>query len=134
MTMDKRTGPKKMAFLAVAALAMVLAVNAPSQAADVGGHGFGGGHPGGAVVHHGFDRQHFDRQHFDGRHFDGRHFDRGVHGRLGFGFVPVLPYYGYDPYYSYDQSPGYWYYCPSYGAYYPNVATCPEPWVPIPTS
>jgi hypothetical protein len=23
----------------------------------------------------------------------------------------------------------YWYYCPSAGAYYPSVPTCPEPWV-----
>lgn len=132
--MDKRTAPKKMAFLAVAALAIVLAVNAPSQAADTGGHGFGGGHPGGAFAHHGFDGRHFDGHRFEARHFDRRHFDRGVHGHLGFGFVPVLPYYGYDPYYSYDQGPGYWYYCPSYGAYYPNVATCPEAWVPVPAS
>jgi hypothetical protein len=25
----------------------------------------------------------------------------------------------------------YWYYCRSYGAYYPNVQTCPEPWVSV---
>ena len=27
--------------------------------------------------------------------------------------------------------PGYWYYCPSYRAYYPNVHSCPVPWVPV---
>lgn len=27
---------------------------------------------------------------------------------------------------------GYWYYCQSAGAYYPDVATCAEPWVPVP--
>jgi len=26
---------------------------------------------------------------------------------------------------------GFWYYCQSAGAYYPNVATCPEPWVQV---
>jgi hypothetical protein len=25
----------------------------------------------------------------------------------------------------------YWYYCQSKGAYYPSVATCPEPWVRV---
>src|SRR5439155_607904 len=30
--------------------------------------------------------------------------------------------------------PGYWYYCPSAGAYYPAVGSCPEPWVPVPPS
>jgi hypothetical protein len=29
--------------------------------------------------------------------------------------------------------PSYWYYCPSAGAYYPDVPACPEPWVPVPT-
>jgi len=48
--------------------------------------------------------------------------DRGVHGRFGFG--PVLPYYGYYPY---DAGSAY---CTiaSYGAYYPNVPSCPETW------
>jgi hypothetical protein len=26
----------------------------------------------------------------------------------------------------------YWYYCQPSGAYYPNVETCPEPWVKVP--
>ena len=26
----------------------------------------------------------------------------------------------------------YWYYCPSYGAYYPDVLSCPESWVLVP--
>ena len=109
--MDKLTHLKRMAFVAVAALAMVLAVTAPSQAAGVGSHGSGGGHPG-EGVHDGFE----------GHHFEGRHFDRR------FGFGPVYPYYGYD------DAPDYWYYCPSYGAYYPSVTSCPEAWVPVPGS
>jgi hypothetical protein len=111
-------GLKKVVFLAVAALAIALAVNAPSQA---DGRGFGDGHPGGFGVHHGFDGH--------------RDFDRGVHGRFLFGFgVPVYPYYGYyPPAYGY-QAPTYWYYCRSYGAYYPSVTSCPEAWVPVPAS
>jgi hypothetical protein len=32
----------------------------------------------------------------------------------------------------YIEPRGYWYYCPSAGAYYPYVRACPEPWVPVP--
>jgi len=128
---DKLTRPKKLAFVALAALAIMLAITAPSQARGMGGHSSGDGHPGGAFGHQGFDGHHdSDGHHFDGHHdFDGHHFDRGGHGRFGFG--PVVPYYGYSP--SYD-APAYWYYCPSYGAYYPNVQSCPETWVPVPAS
>jgi hypothetical protein len=31
-----------------------------------------------------------------------------------------------------SPSASYWYYCESAGAYYPNVPTCPEPWVKVP--
>jgi hypothetical protein len=114
---NKLTRAGKLAVVALAALAMVLAVNAPSQARGMGGHGFGGGHPGGADVHHGFGGHH------------------GFHGGLGFG--PVYRYYGYYGYYppAYGYAPpGYWYYCRSYGAYYPSVGSCPEAWEPVPAS
>ena len=119
--MDRFTRPKKVVFVTLAALAIALAVNAPSQARSMDGHGVGSGHPGAAGVHHGFD---------------GRHFDRG--GRERFRFGPGVPYDSYDPYYdsyppAYDTST-YWYYCPSYGAYYPDVPSCPDAWVPVPTS
>ena len=125
--MDKLKGPKTVGFMALAALAMVFAVSGPSQAMD--GRGFGGGQSGGSGMHGGFDARHG----FDGRHdFDGRHgFDRFGHRRFGFG-QPFFPYYGYYPYG--DRSSAYWYYCPSYGAYYPSVASCPEAWVPVPAS
>ena len=127
--MDRFGGPRKVAFIAIAALAIVLAISLPSQARGAGGHGFGGGHPGGAIGHGGFDGHHG----FDGhRGFDGHHFD---HRR--FGFAPVFPFYGYFPYYppAYgSEAPAYWYYCPSAGAYYPNVQSCPEAWVPVPAS
>ena len=29
-------------------------------------------------------------------------------------------------------SPSYWYYCGSAGGYYPDVSSCPEPWVQVP--
>ena len=112
--MDRLKRPKTVGFMALAALAIVLAVSGPSQA--MGGHGSGGGHSGGSGMHGGFD---------------GRHdFDRDGHRRFGFGLF--FPYYGYYPYG--DQASTYWYYCPSYGAYYPSVASCPEAWVPVPAS
>ena len=120
--MDKLKRSKKLAYMALAALAIVLAVSGPSQAA--GGGGFGGGHSGGSGMHGGSDGHHG---------LDGHHdFDRG--GHRGFGFVPVVPFYGYYPPTYDDQGSGYWYYCPSYGAYYPSVGTCTEAWVPVPAS
>ena len=108
--MDRQKGPKKLVSMAFAALAILLAVSGPSQAAAMDGRGFGGRHSGGSEMHGGFD---------------GHHGFRGEHRRFGFG--PVYPYYGYP-------APTYWYYCRSYGAYYPSVASCPEGWVPVPAS
>jgi len=143
--MKRLTVRKKIAFVAVAALAIVMTVNAPSQAADGRGDHFGGGRGGGAGEHRGFEGRRFEGRHFEGRHFEGRHFEgrhfegrhfegrhfegRDFDDRFGFGFGPVVPYY--DPYYA---APSYWYYCPSYGAYYPDVTTCPEPWLSVPAS
>jgi hypothetical protein len=128
------THPKCFAFVALAAVAILLAVSTPSQARGAAGQGFQGGHPGGGEMHHGFDGHRGFDGHlgFDGRHDFDRHrdFDRG-HGRFLFGFGPY-PFSGY-PAYGYE-APTYWYYCPSYGAYYPNVASCPEAWVPVPAS
>jgi hypothetical protein len=101
---DKLSGPKKVAFVALAALAIVLAVNAPSQARGMGGHA--GGAVGHGAVGHGFDGHHG---------FDGRRFDRRF--GFGFGFDPFFPYYGYYPYYppAYTEAPAYWYYCRAMG-------------------
>ncbi len=41
------------------------------------------------------------------------------------------PLYVYPPPPAYAQPPAYWYYCPSAGAYYPDVQTCPEGWVTV---
>jgi len=106
---NKLTHPNRFAFVALAAVAILLAVSTPSQVLAAAGHG----------GHRDF-----------GRHHD---FDRG-HSRFLFGFGPVYPYNGYHPPdYGYE-APTYWYYCASYGAYYPNVASCPEAWVPVPAS
>jgi hypothetical protein len=66
---------------------------------------------------------------------------------------PPYPYYGYPPPYYYPPAPiiveqpqGYvqqapapppapptdWYYCQSEQGYYPQVQSCPEPWVRVP--
>ena len=122
--MDKITRNTKLVVVALAALAIVLVFNAPGQARGMAGHGFGGGHSGVAQIHHGSD----GHRGSDGHHgFDGRH-DHDRRGRFGFGSGFVYPYYGYYP------QIYYWYYCPSYGAYYPYVASCPEAWVPVPAS
>jgi hypothetical protein len=119
--MKKVAISKRIASVAFAALAMVLAVSAPSQAQGVRGHGFEGGHGGGAMQHRGFEGHHFEGHDFGGRHFE----------RRGFGLAPVVPYY--EPYYPpYDEAPNYWYYCSSSGAYYPSVTSCPESWVTLP--
>jgi hypothetical protein len=121
------------AFVAFAALSVVLAVSAPSHAEGVRGHGFEGSHGGGAMEHHGFEGHHFEGRHFeghgfDGHHFEGHDFDRRHFGGHGFWLGPVFPYY--PPVYT--PNPGYWYYCQSYGAYYPTVTTCPDPWETVP--
>jgi hypothetical protein len=46
--------------------------------------------------------------------------------------APVYPYP--DPYAPPTVAApptGYWYYCPSAGAYYPYVTECPEAWQPV---
>jgi hypothetical protein len=97
---------RRWVFVALAVLVIVLAVNAPSQARGIAGHGFDR-HPG-----------------FHGRFGIGPVYP----------YYPYYGYHGYyPPTYGY-AAPGYWYYCQSYGAYYPNVGSCPEEWVPVPAS
>lgn len=73
----------------------------------------------GGDAHHGGDRDHHSRHHFGGR--------------------PNSTYYVYPWVYRYYPvptyaAPTYWYYCPSYAAYYPYVGSCPESWVLVPAS
>ena len=129
----------KFAIAAIAVLAITLVVNAPGEARGMAGGHAGGGHPAGGHPG-GFAHQGFDGHHGSGDHhgFNGHHGFVGPR-HFGFGFVPVFPYspYGYYPYappaYG-GEAPAYWYYCPSAGAYYPNVTSCPEPWQPVPAS
>jgi hypothetical protein len=104
--------------IAVFAIFTIALVGGPATALAAGPHGgglHGGFHGGpGGHGHPGF---------------------RGHPGFVhhGFRFGPVFPYpYFYYPY-GY-AAPAYWYYCPSYRAYYPSVTTCPQAWVPVPSS
>jgi len=115
----------KLSSIALVGVAIVLAAASPGHAAaGHGGHGFSGASAGG----------HFEGRGFEGHHgFDGRrHFDRRGHGWAVIGG----PFYwapDYSDSYTYSPPPStYWYYCQSYGAYYPTVPSCPEAWVPVP--
>jgi len=116
---------KKLASVSLLAMALLLVAAAPSQARP------------------GFHHSHFAR----GRVF------------VGVGVGPAWwgpPYWYYPPpYYVYSPPPpvliqqqppvyvqqpaapvqaapeAYWYYCSSASAYYPNVQSCPEPWVKV---
>jgi hypothetical protein len=122
--------------LAMAVILLVLAGAASDVEAGGGGHR-SGGHSG---SHHG------------GHHHGGR-------GTVILGFGPWWgPWWGgwgwpgwYDPYYTYappvvvteppvyverqgqaEPAAGYWHYCASAAGYYPDVQSCPEPWVKVP--
>ena len=118
---------------ALVAIAVVLAAAPPTLAA---GRSAPGGHPAGHVEaprgfagHPGLE----GHRGFEGhRDFDRDHRPGGV--IIGAPFYWGTPYYpDYAPAYVPPQ-PSYWYYCSSYGAYYPNVVSCPEAWIPVPAS
>jgi hypothetical protein len=116
---------KKM--VSVLSLVALVAGSAGIAAAAPGSHGGAGGFHGGSGGFHGSSG------------FRGHPgFHRGFHGRAFIGgpvFVAPFPYYYAAPPAYVDPTPyGYWYYCPSAGAYYPTVGSCPEPWVPVPAS
>ena len=68
--------------------------------------------------------------------------DRGHGRRHPFGGRPNSIHFIYPYPYSWTYRypaptypvPTYWYYCPSYGTYYPYVSSCPESWLPVPAS
>ena len=131
--MSRLSRVRAFASVALVAVAIVLAASAPSQAQrGEGGHG-GGGHEGGSPSR-GEGHRDFD----GGPGFDG-HDDfgerRDFHPGRGDSFFFRDPYYGaYPPPADGYAAPEYWYYCPSNGGYYPNVQSCPDPWVPEPAS
>jgi hypothetical protein len=122
---------KKLACAVTVALGLVLAATVSSQAHDGDWRGF--------------DRRFEERREFERhRRFEERRdFHRwgssrvfiGVGPSISWGPAPAYVFGGYPaPAYGYaPPPPTYWYFCPSYGAYYPNVPSCPEPWVPVPT-
>jgi hypothetical protein len=66
-------------------------------------------------------------------HYPGYH--PGVRGGI---YIAGWPWWYWWPYagpvYTMPPPPpqSYWYYCPTYGAYYPDVLSCPEPWMLVP--
>lgn len=74
-------------------------------------HGGAGDHPRPSGGNHGGDWDHHSRHHY-------------------YVYPWVYRYYPVPTY----AAPRYWYYCPSYAAYYPYVGSCPESWVPVPAS
>jgi hypothetical protein len=124
----------KLGGVGLVVIAVILVATAPGDArphhgGQGGGHDHGGGHHDG---HRGFHRDHHGHVIIGGPFF----------------FGPVYPYYD-APYYAYAPPPvvvqtppvyvqpppqSYWYFCPSFGAYYPTVRSCPEPWLPVPAT
>jgi len=45
-------------------------------------------------------------------------------------YPPAAPVYSQPPTYI-EQGGGPYYYCPDYRDYYPNVSTCPSPWLQV---
>ena len=138
------------ALAAAAAVAVPVFVYAARGGGGFGGHGGGGVHfsaPAGGFARGG---------HFTGadgnwsphpnwgtegsfEHWQGGHWWHGTYqGRLGFWWVVGADWYWYpgevaatpDPYTPPGVAPGYWYWCPTYNAYYPYVVACPVAWVP----
>ena len=117
---------KTVSSIALVVVSIVLATASFSHAATHGGPGFSG-HPssGHFESHRGFEDHHgFERR---------GGFDRRSHGGVFIGVpfdsAPADPD-EYTPAYA-PPEPAYWYYCPSYGAYYPTVPSCSEAWVPV---
>ena len=125
---------KKWRLSAFLVIGLLLFTALPDQAAADGFHGRGGG------------RFHGGRGDFGGHH----HFHGGG-SRFFVGIGPVWPapwWYAPSPVYAYAQPPvivqpapvyvapppppQYGYLCQSFGAYYPQTPTCPEPWVLVP--
>jgi hypothetical protein len=120
---------KKVALGALVAVGMMLAVTAPSRAREGERHG----HDARFAQHRVFEGRRGFEGHRAFHHWGGPRIFIGVGPSFAWG--ATYPYGGYAAQaYSYAPPPAYWYYCPSYGAYYPNVASCPEPWVPVPAA
>ena len=135
---------KKLSAIALAGIVTVLATATPGLADARHGRGFAGRPSVGQQVPRNFDggrravpqfRGDFrGGQRFDGhRGFDHRFDGHRFHNRAliisPFLAAPFFVPYVAPPAYA-PPPPTYWY-CPSYGAYYPQVQSCPEQWVPV---
>jgi hypothetical protein len=152
---------KALAVVVVGVLVLAGSAVLPTEASAAGGGshgGFSGGHSFHSGSFHGGNSFH---GHFHNGHFHNGHFRHGSGVFIGGAFIaspwwwgapyPYYPYWGGAyPYYAYAppvveqpldyvqgplpgaQSPGYWYYCESARAYYPNVPSCPENWIQVP--
>jgi hypothetical protein len=132
--------------------ALTLGFTPVGYAAERGGHGGGPAAHGGSQGHGGGPARGGFQGHGGGfRGHDGgfQGHPGGFHGHGHFhgGFIGVSPFiwapgYVYAPPVYVDPGPvyvdpgsnGYWYYCQSLGGYYPNVPSCPEPWVTVPAN
>ena len=125
---------KKLSAIALAGIVTVLATAAPGHAdARRGGAGFTG-HPSAGQFHRNPGVNRGAVIHPPVRHFDGhRAFNGHFHNR-GFVVSPFIaaPFafgWAYPPAYV-APAQTYWF-CPTYGAYYPQVQSCPVPWQPV---
>jgi len=156
--LQRLKGMRKISAALAILLALTLGVVPAGYAAGRGNSGgHGGGHAGGGAAHGAFHGGAPARGDFHGHGGGFRGHGGGFHGHPGAfhghehfhgrGFIGVSPFifapgYVYTPPVYVDPGPvytepgsnGYWYYCQSLGAYYPNVASCPEPWVTVPAS
>ena len=140
---------RKLVAVSLLAIALLSIQASAGHAAGHGHHGGGHGLPGPP----GFPRPPVFRGHPG---FPGPHVFPGpprFHGHFrGHGVVVIGPSFWWDPWWYYppyyypplqvvvqpapvivegQPAQSYWYYCPSAGAYYPTVPTCPEMWIKV---
>jgi hypothetical protein len=122
-----RRGRPIVGFLAVLLVAAAASGSAFAAGRGRGGGGHSGSHSGAHSGHGGTHHHH--------------RFSTGVFIGAPLFYFPRAYYYpapySYDPppapsYYVEQPQLGYWHYCPSAGAYYPQVQTCPEGWQLVP--
>ena len=108
------------------ALTVALVLGGATSGHTQGMSTLGGSRVGASEGHHESDGHHEGNSGRGHDHdVDRHHGDVRIHqgGRYWY------PYY-YSFYYPYYASPTYWY-CPSFGAYYPDVVACPDAWIPV---
>jgi len=112
--------------LGAVALTVALVLGVAANGHTQGMSTLGGSRVGASEGHHESDGHHEGNSSRGHDHDMDRH-----HGDVRFhhGVRYWYPYY-YSFYYPYYAAPTYWY-CPSFGAYYPAVVTCPDAWVPV---